>query len=310
MNTLKEYLKATYKSWIAIFSTTIGFGASIILFIPEVSLNTTYSKIIALLFCIILSVVITLITKPVKYVIENFNVDDLVLDINTSTKILFPYQEKYLKPINIIANSYYGDRNPDLTILKQWYGRNPYTLITLVDKYNTILGYYDILPLEDNFAKDFIAGRVTEEDIRSRHILTPKQMRNAKYLYFAGVAIKDYTKQRNKIYSGQLIYSAYIYLNNFYDLDREIIMFAIAATNCGEKLLKGLDYSLESSRHNRKDKTDLYLKKVTKQTIEKDRNDLALITNKIDYSEIIKACKINDIKATQPQKRKQRFLVI
>ena len=156
MNNFKEYLKAVYKSWIAIFSTTIGFGASIILFIPEVSLNTPYSKIIALFFCLVLSVAITLITKPVKYIVENFTVDDLVFDTNTSTKILFPYQEKFLKPINIIANSYYGDINPDLTLLKQWYGKNPYTLITLADKHNTILGYYDILPLEDNFAKDLL----------------------------------------------------------------------------------------------------------------------------------------------------------
>jgi len=282
MHTLREYIKVTYKNWITIFSTTIGFGASIVLFIPEFSLNTAYSKIIALLFCFILSVVITLITKPVKSVIEKFTVDDLVFDINTSTKILFPYQEKFLKPINVIANSYYGDNNPELTLLKQWYRRNPYTLITLADKNSVILGYYDILPLEDNFAKDFIAGKVTENDIKSSNILTPKQMRNARYLYFAVVAIKDYTKQRNKIYSGQLIYSAYIYLNNFYDLDQDIIMFAIAATKCGEKLLKGLDYSLESSKHNRKDNTDLYLKKVSKVIIEKYRDELALITNKID----------------------------
>lgn len=289
MNSTWEYLKAIYKSWIAIFATTVGFVASLTLFIPEVTLTTSYSKFIALLFCFFLSVIVTLIAKPVSEVVENITVDDIVFDTNASSKILFPYQEKFLKPINVIANSYYGDRNPDLELLKQWYEKNPYVLITLADSHNTIIGYYDILPLEDNFAIEFIDGKVTENDIKSCHILTPKQMKNAKYIYFAGVAVKDYAKQRNKIYSGQLIYSAFIYLNHFYNLEKEITMFAIASTKCGEKLLQGLEYSLESSKHNRKDETDLYLKKINKQSIERDKDELALITNKIDYSSIIKA---------------------
>lgn len=305
MSYLKEYLKVTYKNWIAIFATTIGFGASIILFIPELSLASSQSKLIALLLCFILSGVITLIVNPIKDVINNLTVDDIVFDKSASSKILFPYQEKFLKPINIIANTYYGDTNPNLISLKSWYEKNPYTLITLADKNNNIIGYYDILPLEEEFAIDFIEGRVQERDIMGKHILSPKQMKHAKYLYFAGVAVKDYTLQRNKIYSGQLIYSAFIYLNHFYNLDKEISMFAIASTKCGEKLLKGLNYSLESSKHNRIDETDLYLKKITKQSIEEDRNDLSLITNKIDYSSILTAYNEHKNNSENPYRRRK-----
>lgn len=289
MNKIKEYLHYAYQSWIAIFVATIGFIGSLIAFIPQFTLSTTHSKIIALLLCLGLSIIVTLVVKPMKNVVENLSVDDIFFDTDTSSKILFPYQEKYLKPINVIANSYYGNVNPDLSVLRKWYEKNPYCLITLADSHNAIIGYYDILPLEETFAEKFITGSVTESNIESNVILSPKEMKNAKYIYFAGVAVKDYDNHRNRIYSGQLIYSAFIYLKKFYDLENGVTILAIATTNCGERLLQKLGYTLECSKYNRKDETDLYIKKVTLETIEKDRDRLALITNKIDYRSIITA---------------------
>lgn len=175
MNKLKEYLRVTYQSWIAIFVTTVGFVGSLIVFIPEFSLESGYSKIVALVFCVVLSVIFTLIAKPIKDVVENLTVDDIVFDSTSASKILFPYEERFLKPINVIANRYYGNSNPDLYILKQWYEKNPYCLITLADNHNSIIGYYDILPLEEKFAKNIIAGNVTESDINSTVILSPSR---------------------------------------------------------------------------------------------------------------------------------------
>jgi len=275
-----------FRSWLAIFVATVGFIGSLVVFIPEFSLDGTYSKVMTLAVCFFLSVIVTLISKPMSEVVENLKIEDIVFDVNSSSRILFPYEEKLLKPINAIANSYYGSINPDQATIKAWYEKNPCVLVALADKNNSIVGYYDILPLVDSFAKEFIDGKACESDIRAEHILPPRQMKNAKYIYFAGVAVKDYDNQRNRIYSGQLLYSVFIYLGHFYDLENEIEMLALASSRSGERILKKLGYVLENSRYNRSDKTDLYSKVINRRIVEHDRERLALITNKIDYKNL------------------------
>lgn len=288
MEVILEYIKYSYKKWILVFVAVTGFYTSVITILPQISITTNIEKIAVLTSIGFTTVLICLFLYPIKDFVENLPIEDLLFEPNCNTKILFPYNIKYLKSINRIANSYYKDYNPNIKILKSWYEKNPYTLITLADKNSKIIGYYDILPLKDEFAKKFINGDVTESNIISEVILSKDKMKDANYIYFAGVAIKDYTQNKNRIYSGQLLYTAFIYLKNFYNLNSDKIIFATATTKCGEAILKRLGFALESTKNDRLDKTDLYTLKINSTTIDNARDEIAVISSKIDYSSIIK----------------------
>src|SRR5690606_13969592 len=115
-------------------------------------------------------------------------------------------QEKYLKPLNTIASTYYGKSSASSRYIETSYEKKPYALVTLADRHKEIVGYYDMLPLEPDFAVRFIEGIATEKDIRAEHILPISEMSDGQYIYFAGVAIKNQRSQKSKIFAGYLLY--------------------------------------------------------------------------------------------------------
>ncbi len=283
---LIKYIKAIFKNWAQVFIATIGFVASLVLFLPGLQLETASSKIAALAICFLLSAVVITIMKPIRQAVENLLLNEILFSEDYSAKILFPYKEKYLKPLNTIANTYYGKSSANEQYIKTWYEKNSYSLVTLADRYGVIIGYYDMLPLVENFALDFIDGKVSEKDIRASHILCPQNMRDAQYIYFAGVAIKNQHTQQSKIFAGYLLYSAFLYLKKFYDLESDKVIFATAATDSGKRLLIHLDFKLENSKLNRKDKLDLYAKTINTSNIDLHMEKIISFGAKVDYSDL------------------------
>lgn len=286
MKILIEYLRVNLKSWLQIFIATIGFVGSLVVFLPGVQLETTFSKLITLLLCFLLSLAVTFIVKPIRESVENLPLEELLFTEDCAAKVLFPYKEKYLKPLHAIAKTYYGKASASEKYLKTWYEKNPFILVTLADKNKQIVGYYDILPLYKSFAVKLIDGKVSEKDIRNVHILPKEEMAKAEYLYFAGVAIKNQHSQQSKIFAGYLLYSAYVYLKKYYDLSTDKKIFATAATKAGKQLLIHLNYSLECSKLNRKDKLDLYMKTVNKNNIEENMEKIIFFGTKVDFREL------------------------
>ena len=286
MNTLFEYVRQAFVTWVATLVGTVGFITSVVDLVPGLELKTATAKVLTGLVCFIVSIIVTLIIKPFRKTVENLPLHGLLFSDNCCAKILFPFKDKYLKSINKIANGYYGKSNANIQIVKAWYAKNPLVVVTLADRHNKIIGYYDILPLKDDFAREFIEGRVTEKEILPSHILPPEEMSVANYLYFAGVAVKDIDEQRNKMFGGYLLFSAYVYLNKYYDLSTDRIIFAVAATKCGEVILKHLGYSIETSGDTRKDDMDLYLKTINRKSIDDAKDKLNLLDKKLDCSDL------------------------
>tara|TARA_R110002020_G_scaffold304725_1_gene520520 strand:- start:1415 stop:2317 length:903 start_codon:yes stop_codon:yes gene_type:complete len=290
-----QYLYKVFPTWIQIFATIVGFTASFIFFLPSIKIEGDLSKLSILILCLVLSTIIVLVIKPINQTIENLPLDQILFNDSYSAKILFPYQEKYLKPLNKIANSYYGKSSASSKYIKSWYEKNPYSLVTLADKNRNIIGYYDMLPLSDEFAHEFISGKKGEKDIRDTHILPVEEMKNANFIYFAGVAIKDHHTQQSKIFSGYLLYTAFLYLKKFYDLNQDKTILAVSATESGKKLLMHLDFDLEDNAINRKDKLDLYSKKFNLQNLESNLEKIIFFGAKIDLSDFSNCEEISSI---------------
>ncbi len=275
------FIKQVYKQWFLLFVATIGLASGILAIFPLQN-KSNITNLIIFLICFFISVIATLIIYQIKHI-----PDDEIWMLETprdKPTIAFPYQKAYLKAANALARSHYGKSSINYDIVRKWYEKNPFAITILTDSHNKFVGYFDILPLEPDFGKDLIGGAVKEKDIRHYDILPPQKMRNAEYIYFAGVSVKDQLTQTGKKHGAILIYAAMVYLKTFYDLSKPKKVYAIAASDCGRNILQKLKFQIETDETNRKDKLDLYSRTITKDEIDSYMKQFAFCDDKFDYS--------------------------
>jgi hypothetical protein len=284
------FIRQVYKQWFLIFAATIGLGSGILAIFPLQN-KSNITNLIIFLICLFVSVIATLILYQIKHIPDD---EIWMLEVpRDKPTIAFPYQKAYLKAANALARSHYGKSSISYDIVKRWYEKNPFALTILTDSHNKFVGYFDILPLEPDFGKDLINGTVKEKDIRHYDILSPNQMRNAEYIYFAGVSVKDQLTQTGRKHGAILIYAAMIYIETFYDLSKPKKIYAIAASACGKNILEKLNFQIETDETNRKDKLDLYSRTISKNDIDRYREQFAFCEDKFDYLTYQKAASVS-----------------
>jgi hypothetical protein len=281
MNSLIYLIRHVWKQWFFIFIGTIGLVSALLTIFPLK--NSSFVLNVGIFFtCLFISIIITLIVYKIKHIPD----DDIWLleTQNEKPTIAFPYQKNYLKAANALARSHYGKNAIGHDIVKKWYEKNPLILTVLTDSHNKFVGYFDILPLNSDFGKDFVNGLVKENEIRHYDILEPSKMQQTEYLYFAGVSVKDQFTHLGRKHGSILIYSALVYLEKFYDLTNGKKIYALAASDCGKKILEKLKFNIEVDESNRKDKLDLYSRKITSDDINAYRAKMTFCDELVDTS--------------------------
>ncbi|MEI6140788.1 MAG: hypothetical protein WCP85_16075 [Mariniphaga sp.] len=286
MNFFFYYIRQFYKQWFLTFVVIIGLASGILQISPLPN-NSYIANIAILILCLIISITSTLIIYRIKHISD----DEIWMLEKPRDKplIVFPYQKVYLKAANSLARIHYGKSSPNYNTVKKWYKKNPFILSILTDSHNKFVGYFDILPLEFYFGKDFISGTVKENDIGYYNILPPEQMHSTEYIYFAGISVKDQDTQLGRKHGAILVYAALVYLETFYDLSKPKKIYAIPVSDCGKHLIEKLDFQIETDQLNRKDKLDLYSRTFTFKEICAYKRQFSFCKNKFDYSSYSKA---------------------
>jgi len=278
------YLKNVYRQLIFILISTIGFFGAIVTIEPSLQ---KIQNLPAFLFVLslLVSIGIILILFPLFKYTTPFDPKDLwIFSARSELSILFPYEEKYLKPVNDIAKLYFSKNYTNLSFVKKWYIKNPFILSILADCDRRIIGYFDILPLKEDFALEFIIGSKKETDIKPEYILSKDEMHEAKYIYFAGIAVAQNCRQAIRLFGGPLLYAAIIYIETFYKFSSPKKIISIPVTDCGRKLLKEFGFTLETEKASRLDKLDLYSRTIYKCDIIKIKRQYRFTKEKIDLS--------------------------
>jgi hypothetical protein len=212
---------------------------------------------IALIFCVIGAFfLLWRSTKPV-HLPEEVIVDCKNIDGPVFLEVPMPHH--MLVAANKHASKIYGKNALKLSKVESWYRVNPYVGAVLRSQYGEYLGYFDILPLGEEAAKLLIAGQLTESEILPKHILEPEKMKMAKALYFAGIAAKDAGTEIGKCRASELFLGLVEYMKYYYgDAPRQVL--ALATTDDGERVLKGIMAQVVCAALARKEKYNLYEK--------------------------------------------------
>lgn len=198
-------------------------------------------------------------------------------------KIVFPCDSKYYRAANKLAKQKFGKHSVSSKTIDDWKNRNEYILTCLTDN-NRMVGYFDILPLKTEFALELINGSKGEEDIQGKDLLPIDQIKNAEYIYFAGIAVKDTHSGQGCIHGTYLLASAVQYVNLLYNNSNVKKILTIPTSECGLKITNKLNFVLEREGLLRKDGHDLYSKDFDLNEIKSLIQSKARLYNRFDLS--------------------------
>ncbi len=145
--------------------------------------------------------------------------------------------------------------------LKEWYNCNPTGFSVIKMKDGRKIGHIDILPIRPATLKTFLEGNIVEKDIRGDSLYSPKEKHLIQDLYVESIIVLPPKGFSN----APAVLSV---LTNFAKLVERICdpanvgnIYAIAASESGERLLKRLGFDPIVSSQTRADHHDLFAAK-------------------------------------------------
>jgi hypothetical protein len=153
-------------------------------------------------------------------------------------------------------------------VFEQLRVKNPFILACLVDGMGELLGYFDVIPIRETFARAFLKGLVGEEQMTHEDVLPPDTMQSCEYLYLSGIAVKDAGTHGGRRNANIMVWAFLRYLEHFYGSSKATA-FAVAVTKAGDDLLHRFRLHQEASAASRKDKYKLYSIEMSREEIER-----------------------------------------
>lgn len=141
----------------------------------------------------------------------------------------------------------------DEEVFRTWQRRNN-SVFTVIRTDKEVAGYYALLPLKSKALQSIIDGTLREKDIKPRDILDKKQVRRIQAIYFYSVAM---THRYSKA-TWLLLQHLECYLETLVTEGCLSVIYAVAATGEGEKLLRKLGFQKLKDGNQRPGKHPLY----------------------------------------------------
>jgi hypothetical protein len=197
-------------------------------------------------------------------------VDDILardIDDSRPTRIHCPVDLKLAsKATNLARYCFAASVSIEPSTYEQLRVKNPYILGCLTDHDGEFLGYFDAIPLREEFAHAFLQGLVTETQITHEDVLAPKELASCRYLFIAGLAVCNPETHAGRRNASILVWALLKYLERFYRSARPL-SFAVAATKTGDDLLRRFKLPLQSDAASRTDGYNLYSIQLTSEEI-------------------------------------------
>ena len=171
---------------------------------------------------------------------------------HSGQKICCPCTLALSKEVAALAKECFGSDTIALDRYEQLRVKNPYILACLLSSSGRFSGYFDIVPLDDQFGSLFLSGQLGEKDITHEHVLAPAFMNTSKFVYLSGIAAVNASTMAGMQNASILLWASLKYLERFYG-GSTATAFASAVTIKGEHLLQRLGlmvHSMASARHD------------------------------------------------------------
>lgn len=231
----------------------------------------TYFSIPLTIFLVLSALVISAFVNRNHLLGIHLPVDDILPnDVETFRKksLRCPCSIRLTEQVAALAQYWYKEESISPEKYEPLRVKNPYILASLTSAQGDFLGYFDVIPLKDNFAELFMKGRVTEKEITHEDIFDDTELSLCNYVYISGLAVwhPDTAEGRRNAYI--LVWGILKYLEYFYGFTNAVAL-ASATTAEGERLLQKFKLDLVSEAERRTDKQNMYALTLSEEEIAK-----------------------------------------
>lgn len=217
----------------------------------------------AAIFCVLVGV-ITVILKAKSTHIP----DEIIYDYGDGD-----YQIEYCTPdslreANRLTKPYYGREYVRNEVAEMWRQKNPRGFVHINNTKGELCACFGILALEDSFMKQFIKGKLVDNDLSSEDILGPEESKDAKELYISGVVVFEAEKQAGHRRANIMVWAILQYIQKHYGFQQNRTIYALAVNNSSKNILERCGFCIACHARNRKDKYNLYKLEISTESIE------------------------------------------
>jgi hypothetical protein len=157
-----------------------------------------------------------------------------------------------------LQNSFYPDDAVPADIYKEWFEANPEGFFVIESKTTSkqgfeqkeLVGHFTLLAIRDDCLKLYREGDIRETNIRGYNLLGPDEIKRT--IYVESVIVKK-SHRRHAMFCLVRMLKTMIY--NFCEPEMVERVYAMAATNDGEKTLRGMGFT-QVTRENRLKRVD------------------------------------------------------
>lgn len=152
----------------------------------------------------------------------------------------------------------YGHAYVSHDIAEQWRIRNPCAFVQIMNPENRLSACFGVLALQSSFMDQFIAGKVSDQQLGGEDVCTWNETAKCARLYLSGVVVRDPASYRGQKRARVMIWAILEYMKRLYDLKTPRQLYAVAVTREAGRLMKNLGFVVEMPAKLRTDGWDLY----------------------------------------------------
>lgn len=213
-----------------------------------------YEKLFAIILTVLISILVASLGGRQKLLPYTF-IDELSSENSYSATFC---TNNGLREADEMTKPYFGNEFIPVDKIEQWRLKNDKGFVQINNPEGVLCACFVILGLEGSFFNQFIAGKVTENDIDSNTVLPFNKVKKEKRIYISGVVVREPESYMGSKRTKAMLWAIIQYINRVLGLRKSRTFYAVGLTTPSEKLLKNIGFKICSNKTNRKDKHNLY----------------------------------------------------
>jgi hypothetical protein len=182
-----------------------------------------------------------------------------------------PVGQELARQASSLARESYGSDTMPVARSELLRAKNPYILACLTNVRAEFLGYFDVFPLKPDIAELFLSGGIAarwsgkadERIFSADDIFGANEIDLCTSLYIAGIAVPQPETYARRRHASMLVWGFWKYIESFYPPAHRREIFAVAATEAGENLLRKFHFSVRDEESKKPHKHPLYVVKLS-----------------------------------------------
>ncbi len=143
-------------------------------------------------------------------------------------------------------------------LLREWFSANPSGFSVVKTADGRLIGHLDILPLRPKTLETFLKGDITEHEIRGDSLYTAEDRGLITRLYVESIILCPPKPLSNAVAIVSILSNVTEIVQRVADLSKVEWIYAIAASDAGEAMMRDLGFELHSEGERRRDGHNMF----------------------------------------------------